>query len=70
MTVMRGQKVIDKKTTKEQKDMLRLKKTVDGLAKAGEVRWYKNVLRRNDNSDLRIALDLKVSGIRERPKKT
>ena len=43
-------------------DMLRLKKTIDRLATANEVRWYAHVLRRDDDSVLRAALDLDVSG--------
>ena len=47
-------------------DMLILKETVDQLAKAtGEVRWYVHVLRRDDDSVLRVALDLEVSGKRK-----
>ena len=45
-----GQKVVDKKTTKEQMDMLRLKETIDRLATANKVRWYGHVLRMDDDS--------------------
>ena len=70
--VMCGQKVVDRKTTKEQLDMLGLKETIDRLATANEVRWYGHVLRRDDGSVLRVALNLEVSGKRKRgrPKKT
>ena len=34
-----GRKVVDKKTTKEQMGIHRLKETIDGLAKASGVRW-------------------------------
>ena len=53
-------------------DMLRLKQTVDGLATANGVRWLGDVLRRENDSVLRVALDLKVSGKKKRgqPKKT
>ena len=66
------QKVVDKKTTKEQMDMLGLKETIDWLATANGFRWYGHVLRRDDDSVLRVALDLEVSGKRKRgrPKKT
>ena len=66
------QKVVDRKTTKEQMDMLGLKETVDQLATANGVRWYGHVLRRDDDSVLRVALDLEVNGNRKRgrPKKT
>ena len=67
-----GQKVVDRKTTEEQMDMLGLKETIDRLATANGVRWYGYVLRRDDNSVLRVALNLEVSGKRKRgrPKKT
>ena len=54
-------KVVDRKTTKEQMDMLGLKETVDGLAKANGVRWYVYVLRRDDGSVLRMAFGLEVA---------
>ena len=52
-------------------DMLELKKTIDQLATANGVRWYGHVLKRDDDSVLRIALNPEVSGKRkrERPKK-
>ena len=46
------------KTTEEQMDILGLRKTADGLATANGVRWYGHVLRRDDDSVLRVALDL------------
>ena len=69
---MCGQKVVDRKTTKEQMDMLGLKETIDRLATVNRVIWYGHVLRRNDNSVLRVSLNLEVSGKRKqgRPKKT
>ena len=59
-------------TTEEQTNMLGLKETIDRLATANEVRWYGHVLRRDDDSVLRVALNLEVSGKRKpgRPKKT
>ena len=67
---MCGQKVVDRKTTEEQ--MLGLKKTIDRLATANEVRWHRHVLRGDDDSVLRVALNLEVSGKRNRgrPRKT
>ena len=67
-----SQKVVDRKATEEQMDMLRLKETIDQLATVNGVRWYGHVLRRDDNSALRVALNLEVSGKRKRgrPKKT
>ena len=62
---MCGQKVVDRKTTEEQMDMLGLKETTDQLAIANEVRWYGHKLRRNDDSVLRVALDLEVTGKRK-----
>ena len=61
-----GQKVVERKMTGEQMDMLRLKETIDCLATANGVRWYGNKLRRDDNSVLWVALDLEVSGKRKR----
>ena len=62
---MCDQKVVDRKTTEEQMDMLGLKETTDQLATANRVRWYGHVLRRDDNSVLRVALDLEASGNRK-----
>ena len=72
MRAMCGRKVVDRFTTEEQMDMLGLKQTVDGLATANGVRWLGDVLRREDDSVLRVALNLKVSGKKKRgqPKKT
>ena len=50
------------KTTEEQMDMLGLRETIDRLATANGVRWYGHVLRRDDNSVLRVALDFEASG--------
>ena len=69
---MCGQKVVDRKTTEEQMDMLGLEETIDRLATANGIRWYGHVLRRDDDNVLRVVLDLEVSGKRKRgrPKKT
>ena len=69
---MCGQKVVDRKTTEEQMDMLGLKETIDRLATANGVRWYGHVLRRDSKSVLRVPLSLEVSDKRKRgrPKKT
>ena len=58
---MCGQKIVDRKTTEEQMDMLGLKETMDRLATANGVRWYGHVLRRDDDSVLRVALNLEVN---------
>ena len=47
-------------------DMLGLKETIDRLATANEVRWYGHVLRRDDNSVLRVVLNLEVTGNKKR----
>ena len=46
--------------------MLRLRKTIDQLATVNGVRWYEHVLRRDDDSVLRVALNLEVSGKKKR----
>ena len=43
-----------------------LKDTLDGLARASELRWYGHVLRRDNGDVLRRALDFKVVGRRGR----
>ena len=63
---MCGQKIVDRKTTEEQMGMLGLKQTIDRLATASGVRWCGHVLRRDDDSILRVALDFEVSGKRKR----
>ena len=47
-------------------------RSINRLATANGVRWYGHVLRRYDDSVLRVALDLEVRSKRERgrPKKT
>ena len=47
-------------------DMWGLKETIDRLATANGVRWYGHVLRRDNDSVLRVALDLEVSGKKKR----
>ena len=42
--------------------MLGLKETTDRLATANGVRWYRHVLRRDECSVLRVALNREVSG--------
>ena len=70
MRAMCGWNIVDGKTT-EQMDRLGLKETVVGLATTNGVGLYRHVLRRDDDSVLRVALDLEVSGKRKRrPKKT
>ena len=59
---MCGQKIVERKTTEKQMDMLGMKETIDRLATANGVRWYGSMLRRDDDSVLRVSLDVKVSG--------
>ena len=44
--------------------LLGIKDTLDGLAKASGVRWYGQVLRKDNGDVLRRALDFEVSGRR------
>ena len=69
---MCGRRVIDKKITQVQVDMLELKETVDGLEKENRVRCYGHMLGRNDDSALRVPKDVEVSDKRKRgqPRKT
>ena len=62
---MCGQKVVDRKMVEEQMNMLGMRETIDQLATANGVRWYGHVLRRDDDSVLRITL-LEVRGKRKR----
>ena len=65
VTAMCDQKVVDKKTTKKQIDFPGLKETIDQFATVNGVRWYGHMQSREDNSVLRVALDLEVSGKRK-----
>ena len=69
---MCDQKVVVRKTTEKQMDMLGLKETIKWLATTNGVKWYGHMLRRDDDSVLRAALDIEVSGNRKqgRLKKT
>ena len=63
---------MDRKNTAELMKMLGLKKTLDKMAQANEVRWYEHVVRRDKESILKKAMMLQVNGQRkrERPKQT
>ena len=69
---MCGVKLVDRKNTEELMEMLGLKKTLDGMAKANEVRWYGHVIRREDDNTLKKAMMMEVNGQRKRgrPKMT
>ena len=71
MRTMCSRRLVDRKTTEELMDMLGLKETVEGLATANGDRCYRHVLRKDDNSVLKIVLNFEVSGKkkREQPKK-
>ena len=65
---MCSQKVVERKTTEKQMEMLGMKETIDRLATANGVRWYGSMLKRDDDSVLRVSLDVKVSGKRKAPR--
>ena len=69
---MCGVKPVEKRNTAELMDMLGLRETIDGLAKANGVRWYGHVLRREEDDALRKALRFTLEGRRRRgrPRKT
>ena len=56
MKAMCDRKVVDRKTTEKQLDMLKLEETIDRLATANGVDWYRHVLRRDVDSVLRVVL--------------
>ena len=47
-------------------EMLGLKKTLDRMAKANEVRWYGHVIRRDDDNIMKKAMIMEVHGKRRR----
>ena len=59
---MCGVKLVDKRNTEEQMDMLVLNKTADKLARANGVRWYGYVLRRPEEDVLIKAMVHEVHG--------
>ena len=70
MSAVYGQKVVDRKTTEEQMDMLGLNEAIDRLATADGVRWYRYMLRKDDNIVLRVDREVSDKGKRGRMKKT
>ena len=68
---MCGAKLMEKKRTGDLMVMLGLKETVVKMTKANGVRWYRHVLRGDDEHVLRKALEFKVKGKKKqgRPKK-
>ena len=63
---MCGAKLMEKKRTEDLMEILGLKETVVQMAKANRMRWFRNVLRRDDGHVLRKALELEVKGKRKR----
>ena len=53
---------MERKSTKEQIQMLDLYETIYQMARANCARWYGHVLRKDKNDFLRRALDIKVKG--------
>ena len=62
MRAMGGVKLIETTRNQELMNLLSLKDTLDGLARASGVRWYGHVLRRNKGDVLRKTLDFEVAG--------
>ena len=69
---MCGVKLVDRKNTEELMKMLGLKETLDKMAKVNGVRWYGNVVSRDDESILKKVMMFEVNGPRKRgrPKQT
>ena len=67
MRAMGGVKLIETTRNQELMNLLSLKDTLDGLARASGVRWYGHVLRRNKGDVLRKTLDFEVAGRKGRP---
>ena len=60
---MCGVKLMERRRTEDLMEMLGLKETVVQMAKANGVRWYGDVLRRDDGHVLRKALEFEVKGM-------
>ena len=58
--------MIEKRRSQKLLSFLDLKDTLDGLARASGVPWYRHVLRRYNGDTLRRALDFEVAGRRGR----
>ena len=66
MRAMCRVKIIEKRKSQELMSLLGLKNTLDGLARASGMRWYGNVLKRDNGDVLRRALKFEVAGRRGR----
>ena len=51
-------------------DMLDIKESLNGMAKASSMQWYGHGLRKDDENVIVKALKLEVSGSKGRPKQT
>ena len=58
-------KLMERKRTEDLMEMLGLKETVVQMAKANVVRWYRHVLRWDDEHVLRKALEFEVNSKRK-----
>ena len=63
---MCGVPLKDRKRSTDLMLMLSLKETIDQLAIANSVRWYGDVLRREDSHVLKRAFDFEVESQREK----
>ena len=70
MKAMCGVKLIEQRRSQEFMSLLSFKDTLDGLARASEVRWYRYALRGDNGDVLRRALDFEVAGRRGRGQPT
>ena len=61
MKAMYGVKIIEKRRSQELMRLLGLKDTLNGLARASEVRWYGHVMIRNNGDVLSKALDFEMA---------
>ena len=69
---MCGVKLVDRKKMEDLMEMLGLKETLDRMANVNGVRWYGDVIRRDDDNILKKAMMMEENGKRkrERPKLT
>ena len=65
-------KLLDRRNSEELMDMLGIKESLNGMAKASSMRWYGYVLTKEDENVVVKALKFEVSGTRGRgrPKQT
>ena len=63
---MCGVKLVDRKKMEDLMEMYGLKETLDRTAKAKGVRWYGQVIRRDDDSILKKAMTMEVNEKRKR----